>query len=127
MTGPTSSTYQASRIPSTLVAQLNKRENHVVSDNQKLREIYGADQNDRRSGVFDLAQDETSLPKPHTWAIPEREYLRQESHRGRRHAYETLNPTRTALVVIDMVPFFVHDNPSCKAIVPNINTVSSLV
>ena len=63
-------------------------------------------------------------PKPHEWAIPEREYLRQEAHRGRRHAYETLDPARTALVVIDMVPFFVNDNPYCAAIVPNINAIA---
>ena len=63
-------------------------------------------------------------PNPHNWMIPGREYLRQEAHRGRRYAYEQIDPTRTALVVIDMVPFFVNDNPYCTGIVPNINTIA---
>jgi hypothetical protein len=50
-------------------------------------------------------------PQVHAWRIEEREYLRQQQRRGRRHAYEHLAPTRTALVVIDMVPFFVAGAP----------------
>lgn len=65
------------------------------------------------------------MAKPHDWAIAEREYLRQAEHRGRRHAYETLDAARTALVVIDMVPFFVEDNPYCAGIVTNINTTAA--
>jgi hypothetical protein len=42
-------------------------------------------------------------PQPHSWSIDEREYTRQESRRGRRYAYEDLEPARTALVVVDMV------------------------
>ncbi|MFI1919966.1 isochorismatase family protein [Nocardia sp. NPDC020380] len=60
-------------------------------------------------------------PQTHNWHIESREYARQESHRGRRFAYPTLDPERTALIVIDMVPFHVADNPYCRAIVPNIN------
>jgi nicotinamidase-related amidase len=45
-------------------------------------------------------------PQTHAWHIEAREYARQESRRGRRHAFEHLVPSRTALVVIDMVPFF---------------------
>lgn len=56
----------------------------------------------------------------HVWHIEPREYARQEERRGRRHAYERLMPTRTALVVIDMVPFFLRENPYCRGIVPNI-------
>jgi len=41
----------------------------------------------------------------HAWRIEDREYARQEKRRGRRHAFKTLEPARTALVVIDMVPF----------------------
>ncbi|WP_416563068.1 hypothetical protein [Nocardia testacea] len=37
----------------------------------------------------------------HDWRIDEREYLRQENHRGRRFAYPDLDPRRTALVVIE--------------------------
>jgi hypothetical protein len=41
--------------------------------------------------------------KIHAWRIEPREYARQEERRGRRHAYESLDPVRTALIVIDMV------------------------
>lgn len=58
--------------------------------------------------------------KLHAWAIEPREYARQEERRGRRHAYTQLVPARTALVVVDMVPFFVTENPYCRGIVPNI-------
>lgn len=58
--------------------------------------------------------------KLHAWAIEPREYARQEERRGRRHAYAALVPGRTALVVVDMVPFFVTENPYCRGIVPNI-------
>jgi nicotinamidase-related amidase len=42
----------------------------------------------------------------HNWSIPTREYARHEERRGRRHAFEHLDPRTTALVVVDMVPFF---------------------
>ncbi|WP_067819457.1 isochorismatase family cysteine hydrolase [Actinomadura kijaniata] len=56
----------------------------------------------------------------HRWWIDPREYARHEERRGRRFAFESLTPSRTALVVIDMVPFFVTANPHGRAIVPNI-------
>lgn len=61
----------------------------------------------------------------HAWRIEAREYARQESRRGRRHAYERLDPARTALVVIDMVPFFVLENEYCAGIVPNIDRLAT--
>lgn len=66
--------------------------------------------------------DDTKL---HAWRIEEREYRRQEERRGRRHAYETLTPARTALVVVDMVPFFVAESAYCRGIVPNINAIAA--
>lgn len=39
-------------------------------------------------------------PKSTDRRIEEREYARQEERRGRRHAYETLEPARAALVVV---------------------------
>ena len=45
----------------------------------------------------------------HNWVIDPREYARQEARRGKRHAYQRLTPSRTALVVIDMVPFFLEE------------------
>jgi hypothetical protein len=61
-----------------------------------------------------------ATPSLHDWLIEEREYARQEERRGRRYAFETLDPRRTALVVVDMVPFFVSANRHCRGIVPNI-------
>lgn len=63
--------------------------------------------------------------KLHEWRIEPREYSRQESRRGRRHAFELLDPTKTALVVIDMVPFFLNENPYCRGIVPNIRSLAA--
>lgn len=56
----------------------------------------------------------------HEWHIEPREYARHEARRGRRHAYERLRPDRTALVVVDMVEFFLAENPYAHGIVPNI-------
>lgn len=60
----------------------------------------------------------------HDWAIEEREYRRHEDRRGSRHAYSEIDPARTALVVIDMVPFFVEKNPYAQGIVPHIQLLS---
>jgi nicotinamidase-related amidase len=70
---------------------------------------------------------EAEEPKVHAWHIEEREYNRQETRRGRRHAFTSLVPGRTALVVVDMVPFFVLENPYCRGIVPNISTLAEAV
>ncbi|MDO8901389.1 MAG: isochorismatase family cysteine hydrolase [Phenylobacterium sp.] len=61
----------------------------------------------------------------HNWMIAEREYLRQETRRGRRHAYEHLNPRTTALVVIDMVPFFADANAHCRDAIAPINRLAA--
>ncbi|MCX4821573.1 cysteine hydrolase [Streptomyces sp. NBC_01142] len=60
----------------------------------------------------------------HAWRIDDREYQRQKERRGRRFAYTSLEPARTALVVIDMVPFFVDANPYARGIVPNIQRLA---
>ncbi len=61
----------------------------------------------------------------HLWQIEPREYARHEARRGRRHAYEQLDPARTALVVVDMVPFFLDENPYARGIVPNIDALAT--
>jgi nicotinamidase-related amidase len=66
----------------------------------------------------------TGSARPHAWHIDEREYARHEERRGRRHAFESLTATRTALVVIDMVPFFVRELPSARAVVPHVNQLA---
>ncbi|MFT4165158.1 MAG: isochorismatase family cysteine hydrolase [Microlunatus sp.] len=58
------------------------------------------------------------------WTIAAHEYERMESRRGRRHAYERLNPSSSALVVIDMVSFFVDENPACRAVAPDIASLA---
>jgi len=64
-------------------------------------------------------------PRLHAWHIEEREYRRQEERRGRRHAFERLDPARTALVVIDMVRFFVAEMEYGRGIVPNIDRLAT--
>src|SRR5688572_9142383 len=61
----------------------------------------------------------------HAWRIDEREYARHEARRGRRHAFTSLTPERTALVVVDLVPFFLVDNPYARAIVPQVNRLAA--
>ncbi|WP_042386585.1 cysteine hydrolase [Streptacidiphilus melanogenes] len=63
-------------------------------------------------------------PRPHAWRIDAREYARQERRRGRRHAYDCLSGGRTALVVVDMVRFFVDGNPFGLAAVPNVHALA---
>ena len=63
----------------------------------------------------------------HDWAIDEREYARHEARRGRRHAFERIEPMRAALVVVDMVPFFVNENPYARGIVPNIHRLARVM
>lgn len=63
----------------------------------------------------------------HDWYIEPREYARQEARRGRRHAFEVLDPCGTALVVVDMVPFFLDQNAYARGIVPNIQRLASAV
>lgn len=65
-----------------------------------------------------------TTPRLHEWHIEEREYLRQETRRGRRHAYPAFDSTKTALVVVDMVPFFVDAGGYQRGIVPNINRLA---
>lgn len=64
-------------------------------------------------------------PKLHAWRIDPRQYARHEARRGRRHAFEYLDPGRTALIVIDMIPFFVAGSPYCRGIIPNIATLAA--
>ena len=61
----------------------------------------------------------------HVWAIDEREYDRHESRRGRRHAFERLEPRTTALVVVDIVPFFVRESAYVRGIVPRVNALAA--
>lgn len=70
-----------------------------------------------------------SAPTPsstadHAWFVEEREYERHEARRGRRHAFEHLDPQRTALVVVDLVPFFVSESAYVRGIVPRVDRLA---
>ncbi|QBR91918.1 cysteine hydrolase [Nocardioides euryhalodurans] len=61
----------------------------------------------------------------HDWRIEEREYERHRARRGRRHAFESVDPSTTALVVVDLVDFFfATGNPYLHGIVPQVNTLA---
>ena len=62
--------------------------------------------------------------KMHAWRIDPRQYARHEQRRGKRHAFERVDPARTALIVVDMIPFFVNENPYCRGIIANIRTLA---
>lgn len=61
----------------------------------------------------------------HDWIIEDREVQRHIARRSRRDAFESLVPRRTALVVIDLVPFFVNESAYCRGIVPNVNALAT--
>ena len=61
----------------------------------------------------------------HDWCVEEREYARHEARRGRRHAYVHLDPRRSALVVVDLVPFFVRESAYVRGIVPRVNALAA--
>lgn len=60
----------------------------------------------------------------HDWHLEERELRRHETRRGRRYAYESLEPSRTALLVVDVVPFFAEQSPHVRGIVAPVNRLS---
>jgi hypothetical protein len=60
----------------------------------------------------------------HEWGVDERKHARHETRRGRRHAFKQIEPMRAALLVVDMVPFFVNENPFARGIVPNIQRLA---
>ena len=65
-----------------------------------------------------------AAPVQHDWSIEDREYLRQEQRRGRRHAFESLEPARTALVVVDLVAFFIDEIDYARGIVSKVNDLA---
>lgn len=63
----------------------------------------------------------------HPSGIPEKIVQKVMARRGRLHAFETINPTTTALVVIDLDEATVeHDEPS-QRMVATVNTLASAV
>ncbi|MFJ4778132.1 cysteine hydrolase family protein [Streptomyces sp. NPDC088762] len=66
------------------------------------------------------------LRQGHRWAIEEREYARHERRRRRRFAYERLCARRTALVAVDLVPFFVEGSAFAPAVVPRVRELADV-
>jgi ureidoacrylate peracid hydrolase len=62
---------------------------------------------------------------PHTVEIPAYVIERIMAKRGRLHVFDRFDPSKTALVVIDMQNFFVSDVDSAKSICPNINRLAA--
>lgn len=96
----------------------------VLDVNPRARKLYerlGFEVDEVRSRSTQMRR---RAPRVHRWAIPEREYARHEAKRGRRFAYENLDPATTALVVVDLVPFFYESNATCYAITPNVRLLA---
>lgn len=66
-------------------------------------------------------------PKIHNSKISKQEYIRQIKRRGTKHAFSCLESHKTALIVVDMIPFFVEQNKYCLGIIPNINKLANEV
>jgi len=61
----------------------------------------------------------------HPSGIPEKIVRKVVARRGRLHAFETIEPARTALVVIDLDMATVEGDDTCKRMIPGVNAVAS--
>jgi nicotinamidase-related amidase len=59
----------------------------------------------------------------HPSGIPEKIVRKVVARRGRLHAFETLEPARTALIVIDLDAVTVEGDDTCKRMIPTVNAV----
>ncbi len=60
----------------------------------------------------------------HKVGLPEEIRQRIRERRGRQHVFDSLDPRRAALIVVDMQNHFVDLIPTCRGIVPNINRLA---
>ncbi len=74
-----------------------------------------------------MAWDARPIEPTHEWEIPERDVQRHVDRRGRRHAYERLEPARTALVVVDLTAFFVGTTTYAGGIVGPVRRLAEVV
>jgi nicotinamidase-related amidase len=63
----------------------------------------------------------------HPSGIPEAIVRKVVARRGRLHAFESLDPRRTALVVIDLDTATVGSNEDCRRLVPGVNELAAAV
>jgi nicotinamidase-related amidase len=61
----------------------------------------------------------------HPSGIPQKIVNKVVGRRGRLHAFELIEPTKTSLVVIDLDMATVEDSDECKCVVPTVNAVAS--
>lgn len=66
-------------------------------------------------------------PKTHCREVEDCEIRRHVARRGRRHAFEDLDPRLTALVVIDLVPLFVTNSGYVRGVVQPVNEAAALL
>ena len=60
----------------------------------------------------------------HKVGLPDEIKQRIRERRGRQHVFGRVDPTRTALIVVDMQNHFMDLIPTCHGIVPNINRLA---
>ena len=63
----------------------------------------------------------------HPSGIPEKIVRKVVARRGRLHAFEQIEPRRTALVVIDLDVATVGSNDECQRLVPRVNELAAAV
>ena len=63
----------------------------------------------------------------HPSGIPEKIVKKVVARRGRLHAFESIEPGRTALVVVDLDTATVGSNEECRRVVPRVNEVAAAV
>ena len=63
----------------------------------------------------------------HEWKIAAGDIARHRQRRGRRYAYESLDPVTTALLVVDLVTFFVESTTYAPGIVGQVERLAGVV
>ena len=61
---------------------------------------------------------------PHDVKIPDYVIERIMAKRGRREVFDSFDPAKTALLVVDMQNFYVAEVDTAKSIVPNVNKLA---
>jgi nicotinamidase-related amidase len=64
---------------------------------------------------------------PHNFEVPDYVIERIMAKRGKLHVFDKFDPTKTALIVIDMQNFFVAEVETAISICPNINRLADVV
>jgi len=69
----------------------------------------------------------TASPIQHPSGIPEAIVRKVVARRGRLHAFESIEPCRTALIVIDLDTATVGASEECRRLVPRVNELTAAV